>query len=584
MRRQKREISLKTKFFLSMSFLTSSVILLLLVMVSLVFYYYFMSMQTESSVKQLNAINNQLSFYLTSMDNYSKMMISDTSIQKNVKTHETPGASYTEADRTLLRSEMRKFLQTIPYIHSAAIYGEDGSCITSTAVTACPADIGALSIQDGITFAITKKYSNFDLRSEIQALSLIRPFYEISSGKKLGYIEISIAEDDIRSLYARDTSDTSRLFITDEKGTIVSTDGAWSLGETFFPLKQYGEAVPEQFRSDNGYICFVAHVEQLDWYIVNEVRLLAFYRPLYLILLVTLIIGLLFLGIFMVISRRISETITKPLYLLITHIQKVKEGNWIPLNNAPEDADLKLLFREFDSMILAQEKLTHDLVISQKQKDKLALDLLQQQVNPHFLYNTLDNIGSLAALDETDTLISLVGSLSDFYRLSLSDGNLVISVREELELTQAYVNIMQIRYVNKFSFSVFCPESVKDYSCLKLLLQPIIENSIYYGIKEMDRFGHITLKVRATESQMIFTIRDNGPGMAADTLKQIEESDESHFGIRSIQKRICMHYGNNCGITMKNIESGGLETIISIPKQKWSDTDGTDEVQNNSRG
>lgn len=578
MRRQKRVRSLKTKFFLSMSFLTSSVILLLLVTVSLVFYYYFMSMQAESSVKQLNAINNQLSFYLSSMDNYSKMMISDTNIQRNVKNYESPGASYTEADRTGLRSEMRKFLQTIPYIHSATIYGDDGSCITSTAVTVCPTDLKALAVQDNITFALTKKYSNFDLRSEVQALSFIRPFYEISTGKKLGYVEISITEEDIRSLYARDTSDTSRFFITDEKGMIVSTDGARSLGETFFPLQQYGEAIPEQFHSGNGYICFVSHMEQLDWYIVNEVRLLAFYRPLYLILLATLIISLLFLGIFMVISRRISETITKPLYLLINHIQKVKEGNWGPLNNVPEDADLKLLFREFDSMILAQEKLTNDLVISQRQKDRLSLDLLQQQVNPHFLYNTLDNIGSLAALDEKNTLISLVRSLSDFYRLSLSDGNLVISVGEELELTQAYVNIMQIRYVNKFSFSAFCPEDLKDCSCLKLLLQPVIENSIYHGIKEMDEFGYITLEVRERESHLIFTIRDNGPGMAADTLKQIAESDESHFGIRSVQKRICMHYGNSCGIAMQNMESGGLETIISIPKQKWSDTDGADKI------
>lgn len=577
MNRQKRETSLKTKFFLSMSSLTSSVIILLLIIVSLVFYYYFMSMQAESSVKQLNAINNQLSFYLTSMDNYSKMMISDSSIQKNVRSYETPGMAYTETDRTRLRSEMRKYLQTIPYIHSAAIYDDAGSCITTTAVAAYPADLRKLKVQDHITFAVTQKYSNFNFTSEIQTLSLLRPFYEISTGKKLGYIEISIAESDIRSLYARDTSDTSKLFITDSEGRIVSTDGAWPLGEMFLPLKQYGGTVPEQLRSGNGSICFVSHMEQLNWFIVNEIRLSAFYKPLFLILLVTLVISLLFLMVFMVISRRISETITKPLYLLISHIQKVKEGNWIPLNNAPEDADLKLLFREFDSMILAQEKLTHDLIISQREKDKLSLDLLQQQVNPHFLYNTLDNIGSLAALNETDTLLSLVGSLSDFYRHSLSDGNLVITVGEELKLTQAYVNIMQIRYVNKFSFSVFCPESVKDYSCLKLLLQPVIENSIYHGIKELDGFGHITLDVREADSRIIFTVRDNGPGMAAGALKQMTEPGESHFGIKSIQKRILMHYGDNCSITMQNTEPEGLKTIISIPKQKWSGTDEADE-------
>ncbi len=578
MKKRKQETSLKTKFFLSMSALTSSVIVLLLVMVSLVYYYYFMSMQADSSVKQLNSINNQLNFYLTSMDNYSKMMISDTNIQKNVKNYETPGIPYTETDRTQLRSEMRKFLQTIPYIHSAAIYADDCSCIASTAVAASPADLKTLMVKDGFTFAVTQKYSNFNFKSEIQALSLLRPFYEISTGKKLGYIEISIAEKDIRSLYAQNTSDTSKLFITDQKGIIVSTDGAWPLGEKFPPLEKYGGAVPEQFRSGSGSICFVSRVAQLDWFIVNEIHLLAFYKPLYLILLVTLIVSVLFLMTSMVISRRISETITKPLYLLISHIRKVKCGNWIPLNNVPEDADLKLLFSEFDSMLLAQEKLTHDLVVSQKEKDRLCLDLLQQQVNPHFLYNTLDNIGSLASLEETDTLISLVGSLSDFYRHSLSGGNLFITIQEELKLTQAYVNIMQIRYVNKFAFFVDCPESLNNYCCLKLLLQPVIENSIYHGIKEMDGFGQIAVSVRESDLHIAFTIRDNGPGMAAGALKQIAAAEEGHFGIKSIQKRILMHYGDDYGITMQNIQSGGLETTILIPKQKRSSTDGSDEI------
>ncbi len=107
---------------------------------------------------------------------------------------------------------------------------------------------------------------------------------------------------------------------------------------------------------------------------------------------------------------------------------------------------------------------------------------------------------------------------------------------------------------------------MKDYSCLKLLLQPVIENSIYHGIKELDGFGHITLDVREADSRIIFTVRDNGPGMAAGALKQMTEPGESHFGIKSIQKRILMHYGDNCSITMQNTEPEGLKTIISIHK------------------
>ena len=267
----------------------------------------------------------------------------------------------------------------------------------------------------------------------------------------------------------------------------------------------------------------------------------------------------------MVISRKVSETITKPLYLLIAHIQKVKQGNWSPLNNAPKDVDFHLLFQEFDSMLLSQEQLTQDLIVAQKTKDKLSLDLLQQQVNPHFLYNTLDNIESLAELDETALLIRLVSNLSEFYRHSLSGGNLIVSIADELELTQAYVNIMQIRYVDKFSFTVDCPEEIRGRRCLKLLLQPVIENSIYHGVKELDGFGHITVQVLMYHSDIKFVIEDNGPGILEEALNLQNISGEGHFGIQSIQKRIQMYYGDHYGLTMQNREQGGLRTIIIIP-------------------
>ncbi len=573
MKVKKHETSLKTKFFLSMSSMMISVIVLLLLIMSIIFYHYFFSMQAESSVKQLTTINNQLHFYLTSMDNYSKMMISDTNIQKNVKMFEAADKLYTETDRVNLRSEMRKFLQTIPYIHSATIYSDDYTCIASTAVAAYSSPVEALVSQEKTVYVITPKYSNINIKSEIQTLSLIRPFYEISTGKKLGYIEISIPEQDIHSLYEANTSDTSKLFITDRKGTVVSTDGTYSLNQTFLPVLEFKGTIPEKFRVEDRSICFVSYIETLDWFIVNEIKLSAFYKPLYLILLITIVISILFFGGSMIVSRKISNTITRPLYLLIQHIQKVKKGNWSLLNNVPEDVDFHLLFQEFDSMLLSQEKLTHDLISVQKTKDKLSLDLLQQQVNPHFLYNTLDNIGSLAALDETDKLITLVTNLSDFYRHSLSGGNSIISIKEELALTQVYANIMQIRYVNKFSFSIECPKNIEKYSCLKLLLQPVIENSIYHGVKELDQYGYINVKVQKIEAGIQFVVEDNGIGMKEKSIEKDKSTDNRHFGVRSIQKRIEMYYGKNFGLTMQNIQPSGLRTTILIPVQKWSRDD-----------
>lgn len=551
-----------------MSTMTTTVVILLLIIVLLVFLNSFFSVQMESSANQLSSINNQLKTYVTSMDNYSKMMISDTALQKNVLKYKNSPASYTESDRNDLKVEMRKFLQSTSFFHSATVYSLDYASLSSTAVASHSTNLEDLAIQNKPIFIYTKKYSNFEVNSEINALSLIRPFYEISSGAPLGFLEITITEKDISDIYKNNTSDTSKFLIVDTDGNVVSTDGTYELNSTYQFAEQFQEAIASGYKVGPSFICFVSQESSLDWYIINEVKLSAFYQPIYLILVITIIITTCFLLASIVLSNTISKTITKPLYQLIQHIQRVKLGDWAPINHTSSDLDINLLFQEFDSMILSQQKLTQELVTAQKDKDKLSLDLLQQQVNPHFLYNTLDNIESLATLDEKEKLRELVMNLSEFYRHSLSGGNFIITIQDEIDLTNAYVNIMQIRYVNKFHFAIHCPNELKSYNCLKLLLQPIIENSIYHGIKESRDFGEIQVTITEHNDAICFVIEDLGPGADPESLQQLQNGKSAHFGIKSVRKRIEMYYGKGFGIEMENKTPIGFKTTITIPKQK----------------
>ncbi len=560
--------SLKTKFFVSMSSLTSLAVILLIIVIFFVFYIYFMSLQTTGSTNQLASVNNQLSFYLTSMDNYATMIISDDHIQKSVDKYNSSPEGFTEFDRTDLRAEMRKFLQTVPYIHSATVYGLSQDSIATTAIIDHPTLPEEPAPRRGTVYVTGKKYSNYNLGHEIDTLSLLAPFFQISTGAPLGYIEIAITADEIADLYRSGSSDTSRFFIINSQGEVVNTDGSRTLHSTFKPSGDFPGKNSIKNYTSNGSICFLSYISELDWYIVNEIKLTAFFLPLLIILLVSVLISAAVLMISLAASRKISATITKPLYLLIGHIQKVKNGNWSPLNNKPQDLDFRLLFEEFDSMLTSQEKLTRRLVASQEEKDRLALDLLYQQVNPHFLYNTLDNILSLATLDEKEHLIQLVMNLSDFYRRSLSDGNSIITIKDELALTAAYANIMQVRYVNKFTFTVNCPPDLLDFPCLKLLLQPIIENSIYHGIKELDSGGFISVSVHRETDCIIFVIEDNGPGMSGQSAAVLAQPPSGHFGIKNIQRRIRMYYGENGSMSMENTVPHGLRTLIRIPAVK----------------
>lgn len=557
--------TLKTKFFFSMSLMANVIVIVLLTCILTVFYNQFLNQQTESSLNQLNYIKNQLNYYVFSMDNYSRMIISNSDVQTNALKYRDNYKTFTAADKKSMQTDIRRFLQSIPYIHSASLYAPDHTFIVSTAVSNYPSSLDSVLPCDSPIFLNRTKYSNITLSTRIQTLSQIRPFYDISSGSLLGYIEISIPEADISSIYRSNSSDTSKFFIVDSSGIVVSTDDSYPLGSKFTPFHTLNSHIPTKFKIDRNAICFTTYLKSLNWYIINKVDLAAFYRPIYVILLITVFISSLFMAVSLIISSRISDTITKPLYHLISHIQKVKQGHWIPVNETPDDTDIGLLFKEFDSMIVAQEQLKDELLDSQKVKNKISFELLQQQVNPHFLYNTLDNICSLATLDEKETLIDIVMNLSTFYRESLSSGSSVITIKDELEITRSYTSIMQVRYYNKFTISIECPEDLYSFPCLKLLLQPIVENSIYHGIKELDKKGTIAIKVHAHDGKILFQIQDNGPGISADIQNKIWNYPETHFGIKSIQQRIQLHYGTEYGLTMQNASEGGLITTIVIP-------------------
>lgn len=210
-----------------------------------------------------------------------------------------------------------------------------------------------------------------------------------------------------------------------------------------------------------GNLLFFTPFSTLDWYVLNQIPIVSFLAPLFAMFCLSLLIAALVMVLCVFASHHIAQKVTYPLSYLISHIQTVKEGNWVPIHEIPCNDEVASLLSSFNSMIAIQTKMRDDLIEAEKLKQQLSLSLLQQQVNPHFLYNTLDNICALAELDEKETLIQLVMNLSSFYRSSLSNGKMHISIGQELEISRAYLEILQIRYFHKFDFTITCPEALK---------------------------------------------------------------------------------------------------------------------------
>ena len=561
--------SIRYKFFRSMALVSTSFIIFFLIATSLMSYRRFLKLETTSALHQLDYISHQLEYYLTSMDNYSKTIMINDKLQENIIKHNHNSENFTGIDQLMIKNEINGIIQSTPFIHSVILYAPGGKLITSTESYSYKVGLENLPIiSDQAIWVPRNKYSNQNRERTISAFSLIRPFYDFSTGALLGYMEISIPEKFISDIYQDKSTDFNSLFMVNDFGIIQSSDGTIPIGNKYENFQEAIVPYKNNYKFIYNSIVFSKYIPSLDWYIIDEINLFNFLEPTFNSFIFFIIITLLCVLACLYVAHKLSKSITAPIYRLIDHTQKIKKGDWSPVQESYNDSDIGLLFEEFNSMIIAQEILKNDLIASQKMKTKISLDLLQQQVNPHFLYNTLDNICSLAEIDENEMVIDLVMNLSAFYRKGLSSGKSYVTIESELDITRAYLHIMQVRYYNRLEYSITCDDYLLDHMCLKLLLQPIVENSIYHGIKELDSKGIIDIHVFEKDNHIIFTVKDNGVGLSPDSYDKIWGDGNDHFGIKNIHQRIQLYYGKEYGVTIENHPQGGCLATLIISNRK----------------
>ncbi|MBQ6589825.1 MAG: sensor histidine kinase [Butyrivibrio sp.] len=209
----------------------------------------------------------------------------------------------------------------------------------------------------------------------------------------------------------------------------------------------------------------------------------------------------------------------------------------------------------------------------QKQLRKAEFELLQAQINPHFLYNTLDAIVWSAESGNQKQVVSMVGSLSEFFRTSLNKGKEIVSVKEELQHVTSYLEIQQIRYQDILSYEINVAKDIYNYSIPKITIQPIVENALYHGIKNRRGGGKITITGAENENGFAIHVRDNGAGMDENRLKEVRDSllqdssDKSAiYGLYNVNERIRLNFGDEYGITIDSKLDKGTDVTIYLPK------------------
>ncbi|MGL4344786.1 MAG: sensor histidine kinase [Cellulosilyticaceae bacterium] len=535
-----------------------------------IFLSFFINKQTDFSLQELSYIQKQLSFFIASTDNYSRTIISDPLIQGfalNYKNNQN--GSDLKSVRTI-KEEINHIIQNTKYIHSVSLYDTQQNLLVSTDPKATPISSEEFEALDVMKWLPTTKQDAYRPLLPIYTFSSIRPFYSYDTGEALGYIEMALLESEIRAIFDHPVLHTSSISIVDASGTIQSTNSDYPIRSPYPNAHLLEPTKNAHYTFGDGHITFYEPLPELNAYITSQIPIRLLISPLYTLVLVCFAISLLCMIFYLPLAHRIAGTITLPIMEMIRHTKTIKKGVWQPIQVTQTDTDITLLVDAFNSMILAQEQLKNELLHTQKTKDQLTLDLLQEQINPHFLYNTLDNICSLAEIGEIALLNQLIYNLSNFYRKGLSSGKSYITIQEELDMIRSYIQILQIRYYDQFDFVIDCPPHLLDYPCLKFLLQPIVENSIYHGIKPLDDKGLIHISVTEQSDTLTLTVLDNGIGISSQMLQELWEDESSHFGIRNIHNRIQLHYGKDYGLQIQNSLTAGCEVSITLNKKGGS--------------
>ena len=284
--------------------------------------------------------------------------------------------------------------------------------------------------------------------------------------------------------------------------------------------------------------------------------------------------------IYILIVILIVKQVTNPLSQLQVEMDKIKDLDYLTRKNTYLSGSKEIiqLNSTFNDMMVRIRDLTSKLVDERDAQRKSELKALQNQINPHFLYNTLDSIIFMIEKNENEKAEQMIVALSKFFRISISRGKNIIPLKDEIEHVKNYLLIQKIRFGDQFSYSINVEETLYKYYVIKLILQPIVENAIEHGLDEYSNDGKIEIDGKEDEEFIILSVKDNGFGISEEKLKEIEDSFHDKnihkgVGLQNVYQRIKIYYGEKADIKINSVIDEGTTIFIYIPKRKALNND-----------
>ena len=530
-------ISLKYRLFITYLLLSSLILLL-----TSVFFYsaskkVLIKCATLSSQQQLSLITNNLGDKINHISDYAITLSINSNIANVLK--ENPTVPKNELEHFLVNSELTNQTQRIIGLHKN-IYAwdildtENHWFHSSTTETDQLDSLLDSEILDNLRTNLAFQFLGpFQISGE-PTFVVLKSITNIDNTKYLGALVLLIKEANISSVFRNLPDSSSRYFyITNEKRQILSSSSSKGIYEDFSSYagidptkyKTLAETGSQIFSINNTDFLFICKSSPaLNWKVINLIPLENLTLDHVVILHNILIISIVVFILSVVFSILCTSTVTAPIQRLVDKMKSASAGKLDISVSYSSNDELAVLYNQFNLMMQKIQTLLNDIYEEQNAKQKMEVQLLQSQINPHFLYNTLNTIKSLIELDMKETAVKAVSAMSTFYRNSLSKGQFIIPLRQELILTEQYLYIQNLRYMDFVDYEITYESSWEDHGAEipKLTIQPVVENIFVHGLT--NQMCHIHLNVSIKNNTIYISISDNGSGIPREKLTELNRS------------------------------------------------------------
>lgn len=538
---------------------------------------------TDYTSRLVRQVNRDIDSYIDYMENISSMIIQGGDVQKYLFMEMSKAD--TEEVYSRIVTQFNTVVETRQDISNIAVVTEDGNYIINDGTDTLNENVSLKDVEwfekalRGDGRILTASHVQHVIRNNYKwVVTLSKGIKNPHTGENGGVFFIDLNYKLLKDLCENNSLATnSYVFIMDKSGKIIYHPKQQLLyngltEERTGEVLEYGRDgyfITEE--EGDGKLYTVSVSEKTGWRVVGVADISELMKNKKETESVYVLTAAVLLGIAMVLSTFFATAITRPIKELKDSMKEVEKGNFDDTVIIRSGSEIDSLGNSFNLMTAKIRQLMEQNIYEQEEKRKSELKALRSQINPHFLYNTLDSIIWMAEGGKNKEVVRMTSALAKLLRQSISNDNERIPLEKEVDYAGSYLIIQKMRYKDKLEYEIEVEEDIKKEEIINLILQPLVENAIYHGIKYKGSKGLIRIVGYGEDDKIILKVIDNGIGMDEETLKGIFDKSKAvegsnGVGIHNVQTRLCLYYGAEYGLHFESTLGEGTTVTVTIPR------------------